>query len=715
MYCTSQTISRRRRLFSWLVLVVLAQPSWAVGTPDGAVDRAGKGALGALIGGVIGNQVGGGQGRTAATAVGAAAGTVIASGCRVTGGTVLGGLLGGLLGSQVGGGNGRDAMAGAGAAVSAYIGSDCSPVATALPPVPTELPPIEINGLRVVPMTGFPLEAFGGIPPITTPQDMAAAAQVVKALTDQAKVAYQQGDAETGLYALYWAKRVSAVAVGIVDASQQAIMSTRAGRTAVPGKALAILPAFNQHNDLARTAALMQTWIVEAEQVFDSPRLTAGVLVADNSVNGVLNVLKAFGQPGAASPQPKAPAGAGQSGQVATTPPEMPRALQGFPENQVLRLPDGTMVMKSGEALTIYNATDAPVQVPLDQLDFVPRTPDPSPARIAAADLMKTITNNEREWSFNIYFPASRGRARSEFKAPNLIFDDRNQRIAAYVAANGTVSYSPSDGQAAYRQQPAFRLAMDLLDATDHSLPVRSFHNGCVDLSKGVFAEYQGRYANLSKRICFSGKYSSPAVFRSKTFYVGENGKAILTMESLLEDRAIIATMNKALADGQSLSDLISFVPVLGNLENANQCLGASTFAQQAAVRKALGREANAKARLAGWQEPDPTEWSLDRVANCLGALPIIGQASAGARAGAKDAGKVVAALGERADQVRSVFSAFESPKTFAGFLAKAASIEDILPGNAKAGQLVRTIYAGLMSGQNMTATASGAWHFAGQ
>ena len=708
----------RKLLFSMLIIALYAQSAYSQ-APDSqspSLPQIFKGAAGGLLGGLLGHQVGGGNGRTAATAVAAATGTVIASGCRVSSGTVLGGLVGGIFGSQVGGGRGKDVMAGVGASVGSLIGSDCSPVGKASLPEPLSLPPITINGLRVTPMTGFPLEAFGGLPPITSTQDLAAAGKTVRQLSSLANDAYTQGDTETALVAMYWAKRISSTTLGIISASVQTLSSSKAGKATIPAKGLAILPAFNQYNAVDTTALLDD--LGAAERTLARINLSQGISITDaGGLSGIINALQAFKNVKAPGQQTQQVAQAQPQPQMNGTAPQIQEELQGFPSNQVLKLPNGTMVLKTGDALAVFNPSNSPATLPLDQLDFVPRTPQPSADRQAAGRLLSTITNNERNWVFNTY-ARQVTKFSTVFRAPNELADIKNRRIAAYFNDVGQVTPYPEPGRSAYRSNTPFRIAMNLLDATDRMPQFMQFRDSCMSLNYGTNTSVLGTYSTLERKSCFTGTYDNPTVVKAKTFYLGEDGQVVQTMDSLMDDRNVVAAMNQALADGQAVSDLVSFVPGVGNLENAAQCAGSYTTAQYGNVRRVMGANAFAKAKLSGWQAPDQSDWDLNRVANCLGAIPLASDVISGAKAAAKYASgpRVLAALsGPRLEVIERVSKAFDSPRSLSEYVAGVKNVEELVPGNANAASLVKKVYDGLMTGQNMQQTASSAWYFGDQ
>lgn len=653
-----------------------------------------------MAGGVLGNQVGGGSGRTAATAVGAGLGSVIASDCKVTTGTAVGGVLGGVVGAQMGKGRGKDGMAGIGAAVGAWLGSDCAAGAHAASPVALVGAPFRFNGLTLTPMSGFPIEAFRGVPPIVTTADLQAAREAVRRLSASAATSYRNGDVESALLRMYWAKRIGAVALSVSGSSLTAISGVKVkGETvtaSIPAKTLVVLPAFDQM-DPEEIGPLA----INSGHQYSVGQLNwrAGVQVADADMSSFLNVAGkllggANGQMVGALPGP-APVAPGRANEG------VPADFLGMPMGRVFRLDSGAMVMKSLDSLTIYNPGGEAVTLPLEKLDFIPRVPVPSAKRQAAADLMKTMKENMTAWTFGEYQRRVM-RFWTNFRVPDLVVDlDRGSKTVAYVDSYGNVNERRSDGEASYRTNPTYRLSTDLLAAV--SAKMNSSGMACRREQLNSYSKLSGQYANTLKFVCFKGRYGNGAEqqVHTKTYWIGEDGNAVQTMNSLMQDRAIRETMQSALAGGEAADAFIGFIPVAGNLESAHQCVGAVTLAQHAAVQKATGGSfsAFAAARLAGWTE-EPAEWNIERVANCVGAIPLGNTVIAAGKGLVSMGGRVLEAT-PNLDRMRSIFQAFDSPTSIRDFVGGVRNVEELVPGNPLAASFVKSVYDGLMTGQN--------------
>lgn len=690
-------------------------------------EQAGNAAIGGALGGLLGNQVGNGRGKTIATAAGAATGVVIASGCKITYGTALGGMLGGLLGSQVGGGNGSNLMAGVGAGVGALLGSDCQPGAepVAVAPLPN-MPPFEINGLRLTPVNGFPQEAFYGIPPIVTPEDLFAAAKMVRRLTDISLEARAKDNPELSVLSMYWAKRISTTSLAILSASLESIRTNTGTSAKIPSKGLVILPAFNNFRDKEDAGHRVLLDAVHEMFAANEYATSKGVMVADasgfDSVKGLLGALTGQQQQQVAPPAPSA------------APPDV---FAGIPLNTALRLDDGQIVLKTDGALTVYNPNPVASILDLDKLDYIPRTPPLSPARQAAAEMMFTLNASEAYWAFNEYAYKTKGGFNINIKAPNTLIDrDRGSVVVARFNGSGVVdNYEHSTGARAYRSNPDFRRAVNILEAVEVSSPLKKHAASCRAANMGNAFTLNGKHAELANATCFApGRYKEVTYVR--TFIIGDVGEQMVVQDkqSLMQDIKNQDAMTRALANGKAFSDATAFVPGYGNIEGGLACLGDYTIGQQGAIAAALLKsgdvetDAAAKDKLirlqspghnknlalmSGWTPPATDEWDFNRIVNCVTAIPLVGYAGSmvnladqiALRAG----GHVLSGLTEkRITVLRDITDAFATPVFFKKYMKDIGNVQTLFPENIASAAFVKTIYDGLMHSQNMGQTVDG-------
>lgn len=699
---------------SSFALIVFFLFSFPVAQAVPNASQVGNAAIGGAVGGLLGNQVGNGRGKTIATAAGAVTGVVIASGCKPSMGTALGGLLGGWLGSQVGGGNGSNVAAGVGAGIGALLGSDCSPIAKAAQATPlTAMAPFTINGLKLTPMTGFPQEAFMGMPPIVTPTDAMVAAKTVRKLADVSAQARVDGNPELAVLSMYWAKRISATTLGVLSASLQSL-STNTGDTArVPSRAVVILPSFNDFKQNNNHALIDASFEMFAANDYATSK---GVMVADNGGFGAaLSFLDNLTRPTSAPTSAPAPAPAANTG--------IPKGLVGLPLNVVVKLPDGTFALQTDDALTLYNPNSAPTNVPLTQLDFKVRTAALSGKRQAAAPMMFKILDNSNSWTFGEYLTAVRSSHKIEINlvAPNNLVDlGINRKVQAYIDADGMVSNSPTSGVNAYKTQPPFKHAVDMLASIDRSKPIVAYADACRELQRGWYYTLDGQHAQLAQTVCFGGRYGDESgKMYVRTFFVGEIGTVIQTAESANQDKANQKAMTNALTNGEAFSDVLALLPLVGNVEGAMRCMGEYSYSQQASISNVLlktGVPAQqlpptmdnnlAIAKLAGWTPPPADEWSFDRVTNCVGAIPLAGYAGGAVKLVDKVANhawvNVLSDLSAaRVDRLRAVTDAFNAPSSMNGYFSGVKNVKELFPNNPKASAFTKDVYDAIMSGQS--------------
>lgn len=676
-----------------------------------------RGAAGGVVGGTIGNQVGNGKGRAATTAVGAAAGTMIASGCKVSAKSGVGALLGGLLGYQVGGGNGKNVMAGVGASLGAWLASDCSPVASAAAPVALDEPAFRFNGLSMQPVSGFPMEAFRGVPPILTTDDLEAAREVSVRLAAGAKESYQAGDSETALLKMYWAKKIGLAALAVSSSSLDAVASltSNAGRTqaTVPPKTLVVLPAYDA--GAAQSGGDKVAAWLSGENRFARLDWKNSFQVADNGASGLFSALRGVVNAVSGS------AGSSQSTQVAAAPsasssgrPNLTPELAGLREGQPLQLANGIILVKQQGNLTAYNPGNAALGLPLDTLDFLPRAPELSAGRKAAAGLMKAMSQNTEAWSFNVYGAYGRGFS-TAIEQPNRVVDRLiGGKTVAYLDGNGAITSSKAEGELAFKQDANFRTAASVLDSKDRSPEFKKFNTQC-GLNKNRYTDVLGgQYADTTQAICFTGTYSAPVQVVTRTFWLGEAGKAAQTLASMIEDQQFLNAMRAALVGGKLTSDVLSALGTpVGNVESALQCFGQDSLTQMAAVEGVRANYAQpgnrtkgvgtgySKARVLGW-EPEPAEWGLDRVANCIGVVPLAGGVVAGGVKAAGNLGRGVIAALPSADKLETAFKLFNTPTSFGKYSDGVRVASELFPENATAARFMKSAYDAVMSGANM-------------
>jgi outer membrane lipoprotein SlyB len=682
-------------------------------------DYMGQAIVGGGIGGAIGSQIGGGQGKIAATAVGAAVGVVVASGCTATPGTVLGGLLGGLIGSQFGGGRGKNVMAGVGAGIGALMGSDCKPGSkpAAVVPLPNT-PPISFNGIVMTPVNGFPQEAFRGVPPIVTPSDIFAATKMVRSLYDLSAKAQADNNVELSILSMYWAKRISAETMSVLSASFQSIKTNTGTSAAIPAKGLVILPAFNENKRPENNTALLNT--MKDMVATNSYAGSKGVLVADNSgFSAAMDLLGKLSQQPRPQPVPSVAAQM-QPTQVST----LPKKLVELPLNVVMSLPGGALIMKSEEALTIYNPNSEIINLPLDRLDFMPRTPSLSAARRAATDLMFAVSSAENDWSFNVYKKQVNGFELNVSAPAKLIDITRGNKVIAYFDEQGQISTHGDAGMKAYKTQSPYKRAIDTLEAIDNSTLINQFTSVCTQVKMGSYSVLDGLYANKLQAICFKGNYADNNYAYVRSYYVGEGAEIVQTAESLNRDLNNQKVMALAMATGSSVSDALSFVPGVGTVESGLSCLGRASLAQTGFVSSVVmdaGVKSSARAnvsntdlaKLSGWTPPSSDEWGFDRVVSCASAIPLVGSAASAVKVVDKGAAYLGASIlsdvsKSRLDLLQSVTKAFDSPITLDEYAKGVKEVKDLVPNNPRAATLVKTFYDVLMSGQSMSQTADG-------
>lgn len=599
-------------------------------------------------------------------------------------------------------------IASIGTRVAPSLCNDCQlqvdPAPGALSP---NMPSFTLNGLKLTPVNGFPKEAFMGIPPIVTPEDTLAAAKMVHTLSD-ISLKTRTENPELSILSMYWAKRISTTTLSILSSSLYAIKTNTGTSARIPAKGLVILPAFNEFNYESKQP--LQLGKIENTPVSSKLATSKSIMVAYNGGFGV--ALDFLNKVSVAPPVQ----------QSAQLPAAQSSTLVGLPLNTAFKMPDGMFVMKTVDALTVFNPNDTASDLPLDKLDFMARTLTPSRARQAAAPLMFAINGSSKNWSFSNY--QRRVQSFENFLAtPNKIIDiNHGRQVAAYLNEAGQVDQSPDSGERAYRTSAIYRRAMDTMVETVNSTPVRLHTNACYAANRSYYETLNGKYANLLQSICYKEPLDNQVYVR--TFFIGGDGNEIVqTSESLNRDSKNQQAMIEAMVNGEALNNALSFIP--GNIKNNLQCAGDYTFSQLGFISQAvmdIGTPASSLrvtpkkydiATMASWAPPSSDEWDLGRVTSCMNVTQPAASAAPTAknvaRAAMQPDTNVLSELSAaRLELVRSATSAFNSPLTLKEYVRSAPDAKALFPGNPNASAFVKNIHDTLMTGQNMYQMANG-------
>ena len=576
------------------------KPSWNV-------ERALKGAGGAVLGGVAGAQVGKGKGRDLAISVGAGAGAMLAIGCKPTAMSVVGGLVGGLLGSQVGAGKGRQAAIGIGSAVGAVPGSDCS--ADNAVRTTVTVPRIgesRINGIPVGNGGVFSLGRLSGLPLVQTTQDLKDLDLAVREAQALARSRLEVEDYGGAMMATHFASLLLEyqALIGISNHRVfESMKSMRDGRATIPAESYAVLPLFDRGG---------YTHHEKVEISFRPLESGEPIFVASNGpLSGILNIL------------PKQPNN--------TASREVPVDVTEYatlPVGMIVTFANGLVMKRTADSIVVHNPKNVDLDAELEKMGYMPPIPVPSKHRQDAGRIMKNMTD-----SSNLVF-LRRASGNAWPKAPNLIVDGPTQ--AGLLNASGLLSKSGAEDAAGKKlyanPESSYRLAMDTLVGLQGVQEWNSFRNTCN--GGGGFRTSSlnavGQYGEIAAFLCGSGRNVGSDIF-SRQFYIGENGLH-QTIESIMRDESVAQGVKQYSLERELASNIIQMVPGVGSIESGLKCVDApfrlgGIYVSEGGTSEQFEKMKSASFVKHIYDPEDLKEGGFSKALDCLAAIPVAGTA----------------------------------------------------------------------------------------
>lgn len=574
------------------------KPSWNV-------ERALKGAGGAVLGGVAGAQVGKGKGRDLAVSVGAGAGAMLAIGCKPTAMSVVGGLLGGLLGAQVGAGKGRQAAIGVGSAVGAVLGSDCSADNAVRTTVTTpRIGESLINGIPVGNGGVFSLGRLSGLPLVQTTQDLKDLDLAVREAQALARARLEVEDYGGAMMATHFASLLLEyqALIGISNHRVfESMKSMRNGRTTIPAESYAVLPLFDRGG---------YTHHEKVEISFRPLESGEPILVASNGMlSGILNAL------------PKQPNNTANR--------EVPVDVTEYaalPIGMIVTFANGLVMKRTADSIVVHNPKNVDLDAELEKMGYMPPIPMPSKHRQDAGRIMKNITD-----SSNIVF-LKNASGNAWPKAPNLIVDGPRQ--TGLLNVSGLLSKTNAEDAAGKKlyanPKSSYRLAMDTLVGLQGIQEWHSFKSACNGDGRFNTSSLNavGQHGEIAAFLCGSGRNVGSDIF-SRQFYIGENGLH-QTIESIMRDESVAQGVKQYSLERELASNLIQMIPVVGSLESGAKCVDSSIRLGDLYASRLGTSEQTEKMKAASFVKHvyDPAELKeggFSKTLDCLSAIPAAG------------------------------------------------------------------------------------------
>ena len=257
--------------------------------------------------------------------------------------------------------------------------------------------------------------------------------------------------------------------------------------------------------------------------------------------------------------------------------------------------------------------------------------------------------------------------------------------------------------QTAWDYTSSHRLALDALTAAYKV--GRDVKARCAEQRLGYYTRVYGQSAEIVEVVC-QGQTSDAAVFAAD--FIVRDGKEFRSVESMLTDRSIIEDMINTVALAESWTNATSLIPLFGEIESANQCLGIDTLTLQALRRFYEGKHSLERATIAGWK-PLPNNSTVDTAINCVGAIPLAGTVGKAAQ-GVSWAGKKLrqATLTADAAKYAEMFNVFNDPIRPGTFAKSIEDVTRLFPANADLAAFAKTIYNSFQSSMGIGQTISG-------
>lgn len=546
-----------------------------------------------------------------------------------------------------------------------------------------------LNGLVMMPVSNFPATAWRGMPAIRTPQDLQATKQLAYTFGRAARSAADQGNMEVAMLNWYASQQLAGQGISILGSSLGLIQSIdRNGDGRLPARGLAMLPTQNMETTGMRFSELER----ELLNIVNQPLLSLadGVMVAGGNDEVLRNILNTQPTPQQRSTNQRMPQQRG--GVIDSMPLNTPVVIQG-----------GLYVERRADVFVIYNNTDQPTTVPLSKIGYVPPLEAPSAAKVAAAPFVRQISDSF--WNYADYLAQKHSAFNCDVARPNKMAcigaDSPN------FDAQGNLSADARSGSEAYSRNPAYRNAIDLIIAAAKVQPRLEFRSTCVYQLGNYFNErIVGPNAEIKKMSCVpNGRSAAGAT--TTDLYLGDNG-TVKTYSTLMNEKATRDRMTKETLTAAAWSDAVSYVPVVGSLEDAAKCVGMDNSVVTSIYQRIKNPGLSDASVLAGWHPAPPTDTSIaTTAANCLGAIPLAATAGKVVKGGVgllKNQKALTTALG-KSDEL---FGLFRNSLNPAEYEKAFATITKNYPHNQELAVFVKATSDTLQHADDMSSTING-------
>lgn len=376
-----------------------------------------------------------------------------------------------------------------------------------------------------------------------------------------------------------------------------------------------------------------------------------------------------------------------------------------LPLNTPVVLQNGLYVERRNDFLVVYNSAPTPVLLPLSKLNYLPPMEAMSAKRAAAAPYIVSMT--QALWDHSIYIYFEGGAPNCEIGPPNKATCGVPEHSRVYDE-NGRFTNDGRSGVQAYKSNAAYRNAVDYAVWLQMLKQRRDFRRNCLLQVNGMFNDRSlGAGANIEQLACFQRNKQAPVY--TENLFIGDN-LIVKTYDTLMQEKATRERMTKEAQLASAWSDGTAYLPVVGTLENGAKCVGLNTSIVQAIYygirERYLGQNFRDAAVLAGWKPEAPNSSSIASTAlDCLGAVPLVGPASKGA----KTASTLThaEALREAAGRSAQLFETVQSAALSKDWSSMAKKLNELYPGNTSLANLLHNLNDTLQTGNDMVSTVS--------
>lgn len=499
---------------------------------------------------------------------------------------------------------------------------------------------MSLNGIGFTEVPRFPDSAWQGLPSIKSTDDLRNIAKIASLMAKTSVTAAQKGNADLSVASWFWYRQYAGQALSVMESSIKAIdsMNGKSGGASVPGNSLVVLPSFSRHGNPNGIARLVSTEPVIEYQ---------GVMLAGGGSAALSDALNQMLAP--------------------KQEPNMQRQrdyVAELPVNTPVRLNNGLYLERRDDALVVYNPNVSGVELPLKDLNYIPSIPEPGKIRKNATPYMYAMRDA-------VYKTMLESMGFTTIAPPSYVTVGTISKELMPLNGTGHIARNRQEAEAGkrnYQTNPSYKISVDLLAKIPAMPAVNSFNTKCKMKGYGYIYDFKGEYAEILRTSCASGS----ATIYSQDFYVTGDA-TIQTYDSMASDHKIIRDMEREVAKADAVDNALSFVPVIGNIENALQCAGVTSGAQYLNLMRISGNTMNV-AKMAGWK---PTEASMaDTAINCVGAIPVIGDIGHVARAvgsGAKALNKV--SLASKSNKYGEMLDIFRTTSDLEKASSKAAAL----------------------------------------